>query len=359
MTENKLIYFNSGKIRELIICDKWKNWAASPIVMWPEFVRSRVSRLDTPWPLTDSSVSQFPAPNTPKLSFTDAFDSIAIEVCNKIETTGKKLYVSWSGGIDSTSIMIAILKHASKNVLNNTVVLLNDHSIEENRHLYAKHILPNVHVENIINFTVTEENYKNLIFLDGEAGNQIMGSYQINNLVVSKKFDLLDSPIHSVSPNEIDFTDEFWYNTILDTAKLAPCSINTVYDFLWWINFNFKWDDVLLRKLSSITGPLTPLQTQDFYYNSLFRFYEHPLVQNWAINSLDQRREDARIMTKLAAKKYIYEYDKNDLYFSNCRETPSSPKKMTDSVFAIDQNWNKLRFSNPEHRKQLASWITI
>ncbi len=351
---NKLIYFNSNLARTLIDpSPAISHWFDVPVSNWPSFLQSRVNDISTPWPLAPS-ISKMPQANLCNTTFSDAFDSIAVSLLKKAEEENKTIYVSWSGGIDSTSVLVALLKHANSRVMKNIVVLHNKNSINENAYFYEKFILPNVSTASIVDFTATPENYKDILLLDGEAGNQVMGGDQILELLIDKKFDLIDSRFTDVSPTSIGFGNESAFNLVVESTKFAPCEITTVFDLLWWTNFNFKWNDVLLRKVPAYTEMLSAEQTKEFYYNSVYRFYEQPEVQCWSINSLNQRRIDCRVLTKRAAKDYIYDFDKNDLYFSNMREKYSVTKTHRDPVFAIDDNWNKLKLSNPEDRKILS-----
>jgi hypothetical protein len=51
---------------------------------------------------------------------------------------------------------------------------------------------------------------------------------------------------------------------IQESIDCSPIPIDSVADLLWWVAFNFKMDDVLLRKMALYVGNLTPDQSGDF-----------------------------------------------------------------------------------------------
>ena len=56
---------------------------------------------------------------------------------NQVKASGKKLAVMYSGGIDSTAIVCSLLKNCSeKDIKENVIVLLSDHSILENQNFH-------------------------------------------------------------------------------------------------------------------------------------------------------------------------------------------------------------------------------
>lgn len=77
----------------------------------------------------------------------------------------------------------------------------------------------------------------------------------------------------------------------------------------------------------------------------------------WSMNSKDIRREKTTIFSKYYSKKYIFDFDGNDLYFENKRESYSSTNQYEDlnagkdNIFAIDKEWNKYDILNKETLK--------
>jgi hypothetical protein len=91
-----------------------------PELRWPSHITSRVHKLDTPWDLADSV---FPVPTgaPTTTSFADTIEFIADEFCKKIAQCNFTPYIFWSGGLDSTSILVSLLEVASADLLQNAL----------------------------------------------------------------------------------------------------------------------------------------------------------------------------------------------------------------------------------------------
>jgi hypothetical protein len=317
---------------------------------WPPHTVSRVHQLDTPWPMSPT-VIPMPRINNSELDFGRVIESIAEQFCKHATQSGKKVYVCWSGGIDSTSILVSLLKVASAEFLKNLTVLHSTSSVIENGYFFSQFIEGKLQTENIDTFSITADNYDKIIVVDGEAGNQVMGQTSIHKLIYAGRLDLLNQDwrtIKDMSQLLIGVTD-FAMDFIKESIKYSPVPIETGCDFIWWTNFNFKFDDVLLRKALNYTQHLTAEQSKLFYEQGLYRFYVQPEMQIWSMLTKDLRRESSRHMPKYIPKKYIFDFDRNDFYFSNKSEEGSSSQVFfnqdvgtnTTGIFALDKEWNK------------------
>lgn len=329
---------------------------------WPRHTTSRVHALDTPWSITPT-VIPIPEINNNELRFDRVIESIAEQFCNHATQSGKKVYVCWSGGIDSTAILVSILKIASAEFLKNLTVLYSSNCVTENAYFFSYFIKEKLQSENIDTFSVTPENYDKIIMVDGEAGNQVMGQTSIHKLIYAGRLDLLNQPwrtIKNINQLLIGATD-LAKQLLTESIEHAPVPIETGCDFLWWTNFNFKFDDVLLRKALNYTQHLDPAQSKLFYEQGLYRFYTHPEMQVWSMIAKDLRRESSKYMPKYIPKKYIFEFDHNEFYFSNKSEEGSSSYAFfnqdvgskTTGIFALDKDWNKYNIADQCVRTQL------
>jgi hypothetical protein len=163
------------------------------------------------------------------------------------------------------------------------------------------------------------------------------------------QFDLLGKPWRDISDYNkvIPNSTPFLVDMVTESVEHAPVPIETIYDFLWWINFNFKFDAVLIRKVFVYARYLNANQTKDLWENGMMLFFAEPEMQNWSMLSNNFRRESLVIAPKYTPKKYIYDFDHNDIWFAHKGEEGSGTSLYyynylipSRPVFAYDSNWN-------------------
>ena len=272
--------------------------------------------------------------------------------------SGRTPYIAYSGGIDSTSILVSLLKTGNTDFLKKLVVLHNKNSINENPYFYHRFIEQKLQTQDVNTLNIDSSNFDKIVIVDGEAGNQCLGWRSIHVHSYYQNFDFLDQPWRTVADltTAIPGSTAFTVELIKDSIHHAPIDIETVYDFIWWANFNFKFDEVLIRKVPGYTKNLTAAQTQLFYNQGLYRFYAQPEMQVWSMISKDQRRKSTRdIISKWAPKNYIYQFDRNDLWYASKKEEASYSglDEIGSKLIAIDDQWNKYWVANPNTRKAL------
>jgi hypothetical protein len=344
---NDLIYFSLNSLSALdpdltssdYVHHPW--FTLSSAKSWANHTTSRVHKLNTPWSLADS-VSPIPQLNHNNTQFDQVIDGIAERFVQQINSSSRRPYLCFSGGIDSTSILVSLLKTANKDFLQRLVILHNENSVLENAHFYYKYIDKKFETQSIDSFKVTAENYNKIIVVDGEVGNQCMDSQIINLFAYYKQFELLDQAWRTLPDLTVLFPggNQFHVDLVLESIPLAPVPIETVYDFLWWVNFNFKWDECLLCKVLNFVGGLNNAQSAEFFQHGLYRFYEQPDMQIWSMLTRDHRREKVCTTAKYFSKRYIYEFDHNHLWWANKKEEFSNTKTWYNNSFGTDSQRN-------------------
>jgi hypothetical protein len=127
---------------------------------------------------------------------------------------------------------------------------------------------------------------------------------------------------------------------IIKTASEAKVLLETVHDFLWWVNFNWGYDTDLIYMLWQYQDLSTNIDTKKFIEENVFFWFNSVECQNWAVSLLGTEQRDG----KYAFKKYIYDFDNDLEYFNHKKKEISTPKnsKMLKNkqVLAIDTNYN-------------------
>lgn len=364
---DNLIYFLPGRVRDPRVREpdyKYFDWFnLSKVPNWPSFTVSRVNQLDTPWNLAPA-VLKVPEINHNITDFDQVMDSVAEKYCKLVKESGRTPYVRWSGGIDSTAMIVSLLRVADKEVLEKLVIVCNDESIDENPYFYRTYIQGKLKTENENVLEITSENYDKLLIADGDCAEMIAGSTIAYRIIRSGHGDMLNKPWRSVTnlaellcpdnPESVKFAIQL----VIDSIAFSPVPIITVYDFFWWQYFNFKITDSVMRMAAWYTHNLTPEQSRHFMTHTVQRFYTYDIMQVWSMITVDMRGESNYIDSKYHFKKYIHDFDRNDYYFYNKHKHKSVPKVrnapiIATSLFAIDSDWNRYSFKHREHRQKL------
>ncbi len=252
------------------------------------------------------------------------------ETCNEraqtllrhAESKNLPIRVLYSGGIDSTTVLISLLKQATPEQKARITVLLSERSIMENPRFFSEHILGKLAI-------ASSENFRYLIggealFLSGEHNDQVFGSDMIGHFMkviggehIHKKYNrdlflkLFNTIVENIEEND------FLLNLFEDLKAHAPVPIETNYDLLWWINFTLKWHTVFFRQIA-FTSPRNVHRINKEYFDTyFFTFFNTEEFQLWSMNNLDKRMKDTWNTYKWVAKELIYEYTKDAEYRDN------------------------------------------
>jgi len=367
---NKLIYLLLNNIgsNDKFLLDKnypdraWFN-LVKDVSCWGNHICSRSHQLATPWKL-DISLSPIPEITHNEKRFDIVLDSVAEKFCHLVFQTRRTPYIMWSGGIDSTSILVSLLKLTNKELQERLVIVCNQASINENPYFYHHYIKDRLCTVDTDRFVVTPDNYDKILYVNGDCAEMIFGSTHPHNLARQGQLDLINHPWqdHALLSRSMLTTNqdalEFGLDMIKESIKYSPVPIETIHDFLWWHYFNFKIIDSLPRTIIAVADQLNDLQTAEFWKDSYHVFYMRPEMQIWSMITNNHRREHMHINYKYDAKNYIYQFDQNDFYHNNKQKYPSLIDHPANAqVFAIDQNWRRYSYKNIDDRRLLAQWL--
>lgn len=329
---------------------------------WLQHFASRVGPLDTPWPLAPTIIP-IPTPDPrAEQRFDIVIDSIAEEFIAQVKRSGRRPYVSWSGGIDSAAILVSLLKIADPGFINDLTLLVSDNVWKENPYFYHHHIKDKITCQDIDQFKIDSTNYDKIIIADGEAGNQIMGYGKVcNQIVYYNNGDIFAKKwrdIEDLSQLTLGRArNRFHEDLVIESIEKAPLPIDTVFDYLWWRGFNFRFDEMMMRRTMLYVQHLTAEQSKDFYQNGVYRYYGHEKMQQWSMATRDHRRESWKKTQKFEQKQYIYGYDRNPYWFAFKHQEASHSKSFIrhtprhSPIFAIDENWKKYSLANSADRR--------
>jgi hypothetical protein len=236
--------------------------------------------------------------------FHDRMLRVAKDVVARGEELGLPLALMWSGGFDSTAAYLALKAVGAK-----VKVLMTRVSILENPAMFHQLIC-----KDDIAY-VSEYSKFEYLLVNGDLGDQLFGSdfYQQVDMKLGNQrlYDtdyqatFIDYQVQSGCSTAAAETIFERYVPIVDEA---PFGIHNFVDFAWWLNFTQKWQSVRLRYMLHV-----PAEKRKFVLERMYPFFEHPLLQDWAIAAPTEAKIDGSIETyKLSIREFITQFGSED-----------------------------------------------
>lgn len=256
--------------------------------------------------------------------FQKSFEEIAYQRAEEIWARAERedygVQVLWSGGIDSTVALIALIETANEDRLRRLQLLLSMDSINEYPLFFRQHVLRKINHRMIIP-PVTRHLADRCLIVTGEHGDQLFGSDKLLPLMVN---GLAAEPWKDVLP--LLLTHKLGKSRDADTlmrylepqiaASASP--IRTVFDLYWWLNLTIKWQQVSLRlPVFSFRENVQGL------YQRFEHFFRDTDFQKWGMARTDERTLTRLEDYKLPAKQFIYNFAKDPDYLNQKSKEPS------------------------------------
>jgi hypothetical protein len=243
----------------------------------------------------------------PNLSFTDAAMLRAQELINK----GQPIYLLWSGGIDSTTVLAAFFRLGQS--LDRITVVCNNDAIRENPNFYFDHIRGRV---TTVATELFMQQFRNgqitAIVVNGEHGDLCAGYEFQYDMVGMFGPDFMYKPTtreniagYFRACGMSDQASNCWYDLIMTSAKTSPRPIDTAFDFGWWASFNWRWQ--WGAEKFRIRFPKC---------DNYEPFFSSDAIQKWSVN---QTQPDLRKMSDLKPefKQFIFDYTGDQDYLDH------------------------------------------
>lgn len=227
----------------------------------------------------------------------------------------RPICVLYSGGIDSTLVLISFMKVIPEAEFRDRVtVALSWDSVVENPRFYHEYIRKRCR-------TVSSDRLGSFldgsqILVGGEHNDQLLGADTAGAYYRMFGFDDLHKPYDrskitrflmekGMSQNSADH----WFDLLDAHARSAPCEVRTVFEFLWWLNFCFKWQSVFFRILLRADKDQRANINQGFVDDYFHHFYSTDYFQKWSMLNPNLKIRDTWDSYKFHAKDVIYEFN--------------------------------------------------
>lgn len=269
----------------------------------------------------DYSYSPIPTSNCFNLDL----NTIIKNRCIELLSIGKPINVSWSGGIDSTFVLLSLYNYATDKEQIKVYGTYN--SIIESGNFFDKFIKHKIKYSIKVN-TKAVNNFSDdgdCIYVTGNMSNQLF----TQSLLHTKRDDILKFKDGYNLENTLDS----FYEDVLEESCLqflhpsiinCPRPINTIQDLRWWMNFNFNWYNVLTSTLIGLDKSIC------CRVHAFFDTYDFQL---WSIYNNDVPTKigdysDERWQLREIISDYI-----GDSYYSK------NKNKFTSILSPIPHNW--------------------
>ena len=254
-----------------------------------------------------------------KLTYEECCQSRVQEILCKQEQLDMPIRILYSGGIDSSLILVSFIKELGMAQAEKRIELsMTTEGIEENPWMWYNVIRPrNFKIFNAETHGTLWDQSK--IIVNGEFNDQILGSDQYMSLVNWRGNRVLSQPwseqlfvdFCQMKGISVDHS-EMWAKLFLDHVKAAPCPVDTVADWWWWINFTCKWNAVYFRMLSYASN--SQHINQDYLDNHLYGFFGSDDFQKWSMVDRTHKIQDSILSYKWHARDLVADYLKEDDY---------------------------------------------
>ena len=212
---------------------------------------------------------------------------------------GKQINISWSGGLDSTTLLFVLMDVAD---LKQLKVFCNYNSIVESSVIYDRYLKGRIEVD--LSLPVVSPKFDKGIIITGYHGDSLFPNYSPYN-----------SPLV-----ETDFTRPWkdWLtteqiNVIEPMLENYPNkeSIKTIPDYMSFVEINLKWQWAKTHKKRDQSKEIA---------DRIYNFYETVDFQKWAIGNYELKYlNHEKITYKWTMRQLLKDLMKNSFYTDNKR----------------------------------------
>lgn len=302
---------------------------------WLPSDRSRTSR----WGLTTMPQDRFPdLDQSYRYDFAETTDRRSLELAHKVSEHDLPVVVYWSGGIDSTVVLTALIKNWPRALRDRIIVLMNHSSIFENPWFYDKIIRANGMVT-----TANIDRWQPYVLVTGNPADSLWIQSDIVEMEavwpgssqwsVDTHKDILIKWIAHKSSLDLAL---WFYDLVVDGAKQAGIVLYTMEDFYWWWNFNFGYTGQIYKYLGKYQHFGSVIDLAQWNQQHL-GWYHTRDYQLWSANN---RSNGVKIngtvrSYKWPAKCYIYDLDRNSWYRDYKTKTGSGNPYVKNTLKAV------------------------
>lgn len=318
---NTLCDLSDRQVDELSVGHLIRDWENVPVIDRTGYFHNWINAKRIPLPAINHNMN------------TDIdlyMDLVAQEYTNKYN----EIFVLWSGGIDSTALLVSLLKNRKHK--DQIKVLISESSVHEYPEFYLKYkeelewlyLNPDYPAYYYMHALFSRRD--NYVILTGTGGDQLFTLVRLNNLgpgiykerwqdlILNPKSGLLKEPKSCIlySPEQ----RQTFVNLIEEHMDHTGINCKNVFHGFWYMVFMFS----IYKVRGSALGWFRT-RTNDYTLN-IDNFYLHELIQQWCMYTHihDLLPNDPN---KTPLKNYIFNFN-GDKHYRDVKQKWSSPSPL-------------------------------
>jgi hypothetical protein len=347
------------------------NWITLPTqIVGVADLRPRLGTFSTPWQARSHYHLPMPDLSVPEhCSLEDLIDRRSLEIYQIAKRDKKQIVIMWSGGIDSTAVLVSLLKNVPASEQKDLLIIcLSPDSVLENLNFYTKYISNCLTIMHKTNLNFDNEFLKKYVLVHGDPADALFApsSSKYQHLMQDKKHLL---PLHThrhllyscfSGRGEVTEQSGRWLvDKIIDNIEqVKPPNVENIAEWFWWQYMNIKWEGCLWFPFHTVdlrTQYKQPIEHEQILSYLEACFFNTDYFQRWSCTNLKRIIPASLQDHKKEIKKYIFDYDKNLGYFNTKSKTVSLSLNFThvleknclDRPFWYDQHWQGVTLGDP------------
>ena len=330
MADSRIVYVNNHLLEDPRIWSFLHDQLHYP---WQQYVKittkwngandgAYIRKGKNTWPfqLLDASLPLTPIPVLCKdfdQTFSDITDLRLLDLKSKF--WDRRWMVQYSGGIDSTLIMCAILRNLDIKDLDNITVCCNRVSVYENPEFFYRYVKPNFCLQDSSGKYDVSDLCEHSLVLDGEPSYVwpplgVLGAWRCNPQRLDQSLDQPGDLIDLVTQRVDRSFAEWLYESMMINIRSQELTIKNYWQFFWWLTFNVCCS----HQFHPLADMMAPSKLAiDRYFKFSHHWYDWAPYQQWSMQQ-DFAKEmfrTSQCMDKFAAKMYIRDFTRDDTYF--------------------------------------------
>lgn len=353
---SSLFFANSISISRLSSRTDIANWnKIFKLVTANSSIVDRAGTFKQPVNIGLYSGCQLPVLQHQSLTYRDCCDLRTKELWNHSNALQKPLGLLWSGGIDSTLMIVNFLENYNLSEAKDKIkIITSEEAVIENTQFYRDHILPNFELVNAEKLPWLYD--KECILVDGEMNDQLFGPGMIRTYMLKhpdaftrpiSKSNILNYVEHEIGDQ---FVAEILVDAVISSSETYGIRLEKDIDWFWWWNFCFKWQSTWFVKLTLCAPRFWHNINENFIKDYMFHYFDTFEFQLWCINNPEARVLKKWTDHKLLAKQEIFNFDKNEVYLNTKVKRGSLKTLFNQRILfeGIDNNFKIIEKINPE-----------